>query len=111
MAARVTEHIRGNVVGYVALFAFAIGGVAEALPGKNTIDSGDIRRGQVRAGDLRNGAVTNPKLADSAVNGPKVAPDSLTGADVDESSLTLPQSSFPNSVPPNGPAGGDLTGE
>jgi hypothetical protein len=111
MGARVTEHIRGNVVGYVALFAFAIGGVAEALPGKNTVTSGDIRRGQVRAGDLGRGAVTNPKLADSAVDGAKVAPDSLTGADVNESSLTLPQSSFPDSAPPNGPAGGDLTGE
>jgi hypothetical protein len=111
VSGRIAGHIRGNVVGYIALFAFAIGGVAQALPGKNTVDSGDIRKGQVRARDLANGAVTNPKLAQSAVDGSKVAPDALTGADVNESTLTLPQSSFPESVPPSGPAGGDLSGE
>ena len=111
MSGGIAEHIRGNVVGYIALFAFAIGGVAQALPGKNTVDSGDIRKGQVRARDLGGGAVTNPKLAPSAVDGTKVAPDTLTGADVDESTLTLPQSSFPDSMPPSGAAGGDLSGE
>jgi hypothetical protein len=111
VSGRIAGHIRGNVVGYIALFAFAIGGVAQALPGKNTVDSGDIRKGQVRARDLANGAVTNPKLAQSAVDGSKVAPDALTGADVNESTLILPQSSFPESVPPSGPAGGDLSGE
>jgi hypothetical protein len=96
----VKEHLRHNVVGYVALFCFAIGGTAIALPGKNTVDSGDIRQKSVRSGDLAAGAVTKPKLANGAVTGPKLAAgavsssivldDSLTGGDIDESTLSRP---------------------
>jgi hypothetical protein len=90
----VRAHIRSNVVGYVALFLVVAGGTATALPGKNKVDSGDIKSGQVKASDI----------ASSAVSSVKVADNSLTGADVDESSLSLP------SLPPTGPAGGDLAG-
>jgi hypothetical protein len=79
-SAGVREHLRSNVVGYVALFLVVAGGAASALPGRNTIDSGDIKRGQVKTSDLATGAVGSAKVAD----------DALTGADVDESSLSLP---------------------
>ena len=115
-----SRHLRHNVVGYVALFCFAIGGVAQALPGKNKVDSGDIKKGQVKVSDLAGGAVTEPKLADGAVTNPKlaqdavdgskVAADSLGGADVDESSLEIPQQAIPTNLPPSGGAGGDLSG-
>jgi hypothetical protein len=94
----VRAHIRSNVVGYLALFLVIAGGTATALPGKNKVDSGDIRAGQVKASDLASGAVSSEKVAD----------DSLTGADVDESSLSLPPQ--PASLPPSGSAGGDLAG-
>jgi hypothetical protein len=91
-------HIRSNVVAYVALFLVVAGGTATALPGKNKVNSGDIKNGQVKALDLAPDAVSSPKVLD----------DSLVGADINESSLKLPPP--PSSLPPSGPAGGDLTG-
>lgn len=73
----VRTHIRNNVVGYVALF-FAFTGGAYALEGRNTVDSGDIKNGEVRKPDIRNNAVTSAA----------VARDSLTGSDIDEQSLS-----------------------
>ena len=56
----------------IAMFAFvfaAAGGTALALPGKNTVNSGDIKNGTVRGVDVRN--------------------NSLTGADINESKLAI----------------------
>src|SRR5688572_22937975 len=64
------------VVAFVALLA-AVGGTAAALPGTNTVDSGDIRKGAVKRADI----------ARNAVNGRKVANGSITGADVKEGTL------------------------
>jgi hypothetical protein len=94
-----SEYIRRNILGVVAIF-IALGGTAAALPGKNKVDSGDIKAGHVRLSDL--GA--------NAVNSSKVADDSLKGADVDESSLDIPQQDLPTTLPPSGAAGGDLSG-
>ena len=106
---RVSQHIRRNVWGIAALFV-ALGGTASALPGKNTVDSGDIKAGQVKEVDLGDAAVTAPKLAPEAVGSTKVADNSLTGADVDESSLDIPRQELPTTLPPSGGAGGDLSG-
>ena len=103
-----SEYIRRNVLGVVAIF-IALGGTAAALPGKNTVDSGDIKKGQVKTRSLGKAAVTGPKLAPDSVDGSKVADNSLTSADVDESSLEIPQQALPTSLSPSGPAGGDLT--
>jgi hypothetical protein len=63
------------VVALIALFV-AIGGVAGALPGKNTIDSGDIKKNAVKSPDIKN--------------------NNVTGTDVNESTLDLPSSSLPS---------------
>jgi hypothetical protein len=84
---RVGSHASRHVIAYTMLFVL-VGGVAGALPGKNTVDSGDIINGQVKAPDLKNGAVTNKKLRDSGVTTEKVADDSLTGNDINESTLS-----------------------
>ena len=94
----IRAHIRSNVVGYVALFAVLASGTAGALPGKNKVDSGDIKNGQVKSSDI----------GPDAVGSAAVGPDALGGADIDESSLDLPAS--PTSLPPSGSAGGDLSG-
>jgi hypothetical protein len=94
-----SEYIRSNVLGVVAIFV-ALSGTAAALPGKNKVDSGDIKAGNVKLSDI----------GPNAVEGSKVVDDSLKGADVDESSLNIPQQSLPTSLPPSGPAGGDLSG-
>jgi hypothetical protein len=92
----ISQHLRGNVVGYVALF-FALSASAYALPGTNTVDTGDIVNGQVKTADigagqvgtsdLANNSVNSFKVADNAVGTSEVADNSLTGADVDESTL------------------------
>jgi hypothetical protein len=84
------------VVAFVALLA-ALSGTAIALPGRNTVDSGDLRRGAVKAADLARNAVTGAKTRNSSISGPDirnggvggadVANDALTGTDINESSL------------------------
>jgi hypothetical protein len=59
------------VISIIALFV-AIGGVAGALPGKNTVNSGDVKKNSLKSGDLKN--------------------DGVTGADVKESTLNIPAS-------------------
>ena len=73
-------------VAFIALLA-ALSGTAVALPGKNTVDSGDIKKGAVKASDIGRNAVTRPKIRNGAVNSQKVGDDSLTGADINESTL------------------------
>jgi hypothetical protein len=58
-----------------------------ALPGKNTVDSGDIKNGQVKAKDLGRSSVTSAKVKNNALTGADVLDDSLTGADIGESTL------------------------
>jgi hypothetical protein len=64
MLGRIGRFVRSNIIGFIALF-FALGGVAVALPGTNTVDSGDLRPGAVKSVDIRGSAVTGPKLAPS----------------------------------------------
>jgi hypothetical protein len=111
-------HIRGNLVGYIALF-FALSAGAYALPGHNKVRSDDIKNGQVKLGDL----------ASNSVNSPKVVDNSLTGSDVAEASLgqvpsaasagtatsaqnadTLDNLDSTDFLRANAPAGGDLSG-
>jgi hypothetical protein len=77
----ISQHIRGNVVGYVALF-FALSASAYALPGTNTVDTGDIVNGQVRSPDIGAGQVGTTDLANNSVNSLKVANNSVTGGDI-----------------------------
>jgi hypothetical protein len=77
MSAKLREHLRSNVVGYIALFCFAIAGTAQALPGKNTVDSADIKNHQVKKKDLAN----------DSVGGGNVIDGSLTAADLDAAAL------------------------
>jgi hypothetical protein len=54
MSARLREHFRSNVVGYIALFCFAMSGTAVALDGSNTVFSDDIVDGAVGTADISN---------------------------------------------------------
>ena len=133
-------HIRGNVIGYVALFAFATSGTAAALDGSDTVFSDDIVDGAGEDGRRRHrpGAQRRRRRRHRprfALTGADIAADSLTGADIDEASLdssvlqrrlqsgcgagrgASPRSTRagnPSCVqtggPPSGPAGGSLTG-
>ena len=63
-------------VAFIALLA-ALGGTALALPGSNTVTSGDIKDNQLRTQDIRN----------STIRGKDVGADTITGFDVNEGTL------------------------
>ena len=78
MSSRIREHLRSNVVGYVAIFLFAVGGTAIAA---NTVRTEDIVNGEVHSIDVAN----------NNLQGVDVRNDSLTGSDVVEDTLgTVP---------------------
>ena len=78
---RVGEHFRGNVVGYLGVF-LALTGTAVALPGTNTVDSGDIINGEVRRGDIAGSAVNSSKIADGSVGSLDLADGGVVRADL-----------------------------
>jgi hypothetical protein len=66
MLKRFGTHLRGNVVGYIALFV-VLGGSAVALPGRSVIDRNDLRKNVVKSKNIK--------------------PNAATGADVNEGTL------------------------
>jgi hypothetical protein len=73
-------------VAFVALLA-ALSGTAIALPGKNSVDKNDIRKGAVRGKAIAKNAVTGAKVKKGAIRSADVGNNSLTGADVNEGTL------------------------
>ncbi|MGH2982311.1 MAG: hypothetical protein ACRDKV_09760 [Solirubrobacterales bacterium] len=87
LSRRLADHLRRNVYGLIAIF-IALSGTAAALPGRNSVNSGDIKKGAVRKSDIRRNAVNRSKIRRNAVNRSKVINNSLKGADIDEDSLS-----------------------
>ena len=56
-----------TVIACLALFFAVAGGSAIALQGRNTVDSGDIKKGAVKTSDIANNAVTTKKIKANAV--------------------------------------------
>jgi hypothetical protein len=57
----------GVVVALVALVA-ALGGTAVALPGKNTVDSGDVKANAIKASDIAAGAVGGSEVKEATLS-------------------------------------------
>jgi hypothetical protein len=87
---RIRNHIRSNVIGYVALF-FAISGTAVALDGENTVFSDDIVNGEVKRSDIDSVAVNGPKIATDAVSNVKLADDAVANAEVADGAIANPE--------------------
>ncbi len=85
---RIRNHIRSNVVGYLALF-FAFSGVAYATHpgGANTIDSGDIINGQVTEPDIATNAVRSAEILNDSVAGGGLEQQDLQGSSVGGSEI------------------------
>jgi hypothetical protein len=98
LTGRVRDHLRHNVVGYIALFCFVLGGTAVALPGRNKVDTGDLKKNVVRTSKIAPRAVTAAKIAPRSVDGLRVIDHSLTAQDIDESTLNIRPA--PNSIGP-----------
>jgi hypothetical protein len=70
-----------NVTSALALVvAVGGGGAYAATLAKNSVGSGQVKNGALKAQDLKAGALTGTQVKDG----------SITGADIDESTLTLP---------------------
>jgi hypothetical protein len=87
MRSTISDHLRGNIVGYIALFLVLTGGTAYALDGSNTVFSDDIVDGQVQTADLGRGAVTSPKIHDGQVQHADLAANAVAGDVVQDGSL------------------------
>ena len=79
MSTRISAHVRSNVVGYIAIFLFALGGSAYATHpgGKKTIDSVDIIDDEVFSAD-----VANDTLAGGGLAAADLRPDSVGTSEV-----------------------------
>ena len=75
------------VISLVALFA-ALSGAALALPGTQTVNSGDIKDNAVKSIDLKdNAAVTTDDVVDETLTGTDVAGDTLQANDLAPNSV------------------------
>jgi hypothetical protein len=85
-------------VAFVALLA-ALSGTAVALPGINTVDSGDIKNSTIRSKDVRNNNLKGSDVRNGSLTGTDVRDNSLTGADINESTLgQVPSANTANSA-------------
>ena len=92
MGNQVSDYLRRNVLGLVAIF-IALGGVgwAATTAPKNSVVSKSIKDGQVKTRDLAKNAIQAPNVADGSLTGADLATDSVSGTQVDESTLdTVP---------------------
>jgi hypothetical protein len=68
VAGRIRTHIRGNVVGYVAVFIALSGSAYAAVTlERNQVKSKHIAPGQVKNSDLKSNSVNSPKVADGSL--------------------------------------------
>jgi hypothetical protein len=85
-------------VAFIALLA-ALSGTAVALPGKNRVDSGDIKNNSVRTKDIRNGNVTTKDVKNNNLRSIDIRNNTLTGNDINEGSLgQVPSANTANSA-------------
>lgn len=103
---RIRGHIRSNVVGYIALFCFAVGGTAIAAGQKaprNSVVSKSIKNGAVKAKDVK-AAQVQLRVGDSCP-----ASEAIRVINVDGGVL-CEADDVGSGGPPSGPAGGSLAG-
>jgi hypothetical protein len=74
----IRQHLRSNVVGYIALFFALSTGSAVALSGSNTVQSDDLGPGApVKAVDVAANAVNGSNVLDNSISGADLAPSAL----------------------------------
>jgi hypothetical protein len=116
MAARITTYLRNNVLGLVAIFiALSAGAYAAGLP-KNSVKSKQIKDGQVQSVDVADNGLTGTDIdeasLDSAIVQSRVSGSCTAGQAVRSVATNGTVTCEPDddTIPPGGPASGDLTG-
>ena len=74
------------IVSLIAL-VMAMAGSAVALPGKSTVDKGDLAKGSVTKKAIKGNAVTGKAIKAGAVTGDKIANGTVKGANVADGSI------------------------
>jgi len=75
------------VLSLMALFA-ALSGAAVALPGTQTVNSGDIKDESVKSIDLKdNAAVTGDDVVDESLTGTDITDETIAGTDVTDETI------------------------
>ncbi len=93
------------VISLVALFA-ALSGAALALPGTQTVNSGDIKDNAVKSIDLKdNAAVTTDDVVDESLTGTDVADNTIASSDVQDETL------LSNDIADQAITGADVAGD
>jgi hypothetical protein len=77
-----------HVIATIALFFAIAGGSAIALKGKNSVDSGDLKKNSVTAAKIKKNAVTAAKIKKSAVNSAKIKDGTVGTADIKDGNVT-----------------------
>ena len=73
-----------TVLACLALFFAIAGGSALALQGRNSVDSGDIRRAAVKAADIANNAVTTRKIRNNHVRAADIQANAVGNSELAE---------------------------
>jgi hypothetical protein len=94
----------------IAALVAALGGTAAALPGKNSVDRNDLRKGAVASKSIRADAVTAKHIADGQIGGAEIADGQIGSQDVADgqigaADLTDPPASTPITTLANGGEG------
>lgn len=76
-----------NVVATLALVGVIAGGTAIALPGKNSVQSNDLKKNSVRAKAIKANAVRSAEIEDGAVGSADVADQGLQYGDLGSNSV------------------------
>jgi|RhiMetStandDraft_4_1073278.scaffolds.fasta_scaffold71431_2 hypothetical protein len=108
MGRRILRHLRSHVIAYLALF-FALTGTAMALPGTNSVDSGDIINGQVKSVDIANEKVNTGDLQDNQVRSSDVRDDTLTNGGLGAADLA-PDSVGTSEIAPDSVGTSEIAG-
>ncbi len=90
MTSRVSDHIRRNIYGLIAIF-IALGGVswAATTAPRNSVVSKSIKNGEVKNVDLGVDAVDSSKVLDGSLTGADLENNTVTGTQVDESTFGI----------------------
>jgi len=94
----------GAILATVTLVAAAV--TAASLPGRNSVDSGDIKSNAVKSSDIARDAVKKSEIGPGAVGFDELRAGSVRGEEVDESSLAK----VPSALRADSAAAADLVG-
>ena len=93
----IRDHLRANVIGYIALFCFAMSGTAAALDGSDTVFNDDIVNGQVKTNEIsnsngvRSADVRDDTLEDGGLAALDLAQDSVGESEIAGDAVFSPE--------------------